>query len=467
LAVFGFGVPKLLQFMIIPLMCVAENANKETCVAILSDSYGLSQFLRDALCLSVFVRGWQAVLLGYNQKQIAMIQRCLSIRLHSQKQSGCLKGRAKATTITVAFLFGWFLNLSPIEAQAPKVKSNKPTLTVLNVDAQGLSVTPVQLGNMVRMEVDKLDTFEVTDRYDVTYLLEKNKLNITNCFGKICMVETGKAINSDKIMGGSLEVYSNTLTLTLKLVDVKTETVEKTYIREFLNLPEELQSIVRVAVREMFRLSNAPELVTQLTKPYSYESVLNNPKSERLNLSGPRMGFGVLTGQTARQFTTRRSKGGYEAYYPAMFQCGYQLEWQYLSEGNFAALFEVLPMLSGFDQNMIIPSITIMNGLRNVHNGWEIAFGPTFNLVQLADVYNVDGVRHLASDWTGPDAIPYPVSRVEDSRGDYDIRSMFVVAVGKSFKSGKMNIPVNAYLAPGRDGIRFGVSFGYNARKGK
>ena len=97
-------------------------------------------------------------------------------------------------------------------------------------------MNPTQLGNLVRIEVDKLDSFEVTDRYDVAYLLDKNKVNASNCYGKICLLETGKAISTDKMLGGSIETYSNTIVVTLKLINVKSESVEKTYIKEFLNL---------------------------------------------------------------------------------------------------------------------------------------------------------------------------------------------------------------------------------------
>lgn len=353
------------------------------------------------------------------------------------------------------------LNLGFATGQVPKGK--KQTLTVLNIDAQGLTLSPVQIGNILRVEVDKLDTFEVTDRYDVAYLLEKNKLNTSNCFGKICLVETGKAIETDKIIGGSVELISSTIVVTLKLIDVKSESVEKTYIKEFINLPNELQSILRVSVREMFSLSNPPELIAQLTKPFSYESVLNEAPKNKLNLSGPRMGIVALTGGGSKLFTTSKEKGGYGGAYPAMFQFGYQFEMQYLSAGSFSALFEVIPMLTGFDQNQIIPSLTIMNGLRNVHNGWEIAFGPTFNLVKMANVYKVDNVQYLADSETFDNSIPTEFR--EDGRGEVRLRSQFVIALGKSFKSGKMNIPVNIYMVPGLDGFRFGISFGYNARK--
>ena len=59
-----------------------------------------------------------------------------------------------------------------------KKSGSRPSVTVLNIDTKGLMLDPVQMGNMVRLELEKLDTFEVMDRYDVSYVVEKNKLNI-------------------------------------------------------------------------------------------------------------------------------------------------------------------------------------------------------------------------------------------------------------------------------------------------
>lgn len=66
---------------------------------------------------------------------------------------------------------------------------DKPSLTILNIDAQNIAYDAVQMGDLVRLELDKLDTFEVMDKYDVAYLVKKNDLEIENCYGKICLLE--------------------------------------------------------------------------------------------------------------------------------------------------------------------------------------------------------------------------------------------------------------------------------------
>jgi hypothetical protein len=57
--------------------------------------------------------------------------------------------------------------------------------------------------------------------------------------------------------------------------------------------------------------------------------------------------------------------------------------------------------------------------------------------------------------------------RLDSRSSSLELHPGFILAVGKSFRSGKLNIPVNFYLIPNRDGLRFGASFGFNGRKTK
>lgn len=345
-------------------------------------------------------------------------------------------------------------------------KTEKASITVLNIDSKGVSMDPIQMGNMVRIELEKLDTFQVMDRYDVAYVVEKNKLNIGNCYGKICLVEIGSTINSDKMLTGSMELLGETIIATFRLIDVKSATIEKSQVNEYLNLPKELQSMVKISINQMFGKSVDNMLLEYLSKKNNFESSVNNHNKSKVNLSGPRSGCTYFTGETAERLQAPRSEGGYNSY-PLMFQFGYQFEVQYLNEGHYQALFEFLPTVSGFNQNVFIPSVTIMNGFRNNKHGWEIAFGPTFGLINKANGYfdeNNDWKMESEWDMEGVDNPNKIIKRI-DSRGDYEFQASFIIAAGKTIKSGKLNIPVNLYVVPNKEGIRMGASFGFNAKR--
>lgn len=360
-----------------------------------------------------------------------------------------------------------FFTAAPVQAQTNPGK--KPSLTILSIDIAGFKSDAQQMGNLVRTELEKLDTFDVMDRYDVAYMIEKNKLRIDGCYGKLCLTEIGEIIKSDKMLSGSVEIYPKSIIYTLRLIDVKAKTVEKTTVVEFLSLPDELQAFTKVVVLTMFDKPVDKALLDKLTQRNGFDNAINNPKKDRLRLDGPRLGFVTYTGNIANILQADKSVGGFEAF-PLMFQFGYQFEKQYLNEGKIQALFEFVPLITGVDQGYFIPGFTLLHGLRSNVNGWEFALGPTVNLSPKSKgYYDQSNVWHRENEWSNDPAHdgvknPFQIRERLDSRGDYVLQSGFVLAFGRTFKSGKLNLPVNAYVIPGKDGFRIGASLGFNAK---
>jgi len=232
-----------------------------------------------------------------------------------------------------------------------------------------------------------------------------------------------------------------------------------------LSIHVSLQNMVMLSTQKMFGNSIDTLLHSRLTKKFNLDNAVNNPYVDRLNLSGPRMGFTLLTGLASNRFQQSKDSGGFDAF-PVMFQFGYQFEVQYLNEGRFQALFEFVPMITGLDQSLLIPSISIMNGLRDNIGGWEFAFGPVLSINRYAKGYfDSQNNWHLESEFD-PSQGPMPAMETRmDSRGMPKLQSSFVIAAGKTFKSGKLNIPMNIFFIPDKDGFRYGFSFGYNAKK--
>jgi hypothetical protein len=377
-----------------------------------------------------------------------------------------IKKKEIMNTIQNTFTGLLLLAATALSAQTQRTKES---LTVLNIDTKGVNMDPSTMGNMVRMELEKLDSFDVMDRYDVSYMVEKNKLSINSCYGKICLVEIGSIINSDKMFSGTVEQFGKSIIITFRIIDVKNKSIVKTHVQEYLNLPEEIQAMVKISINEMFGKPNNKLIVDKLTKRYEFDNSTNNPDIDRLKLDGPRMGFVTYTGGLYNRIKESRNTGGFDAF-PMMFQFGYQFEKQYLNEGKVQALFEFLPMITGLDQGYFIPSITFMHGVRSNVNGWEFAFGPSFSLVTKSKgYYDADNKWQLENTWASDSSHvnvpnPFPITERMDSRGDYKLNSAFIFAFGRTFKSGRLNIPVNVFFSPGREGWRAGASFGFNSK---
>jgi TolB-like protein len=343
--------------------------------------------------------------------------------------------------------------------------STRPKIAILNIDTKNHSFSPRMLGNILRTEVEKLDSFEVIDRYDAEFVLKQKSMKMDSCYGKLCALEIAQQLGAEKAITGNIESYGQNLSLTLRLIDVATRKIERTQVNDYLYLQDEINDMLRLSMLQLFNRSFNKDLLSSISKKNNYENTINNNNKVSVILNGPRTGFTYFFGETADIIASPRDKGGYNAY-PIMFQFGYQYEKQYLNEGNYQALVEFFPTITGFNQNMFIPSLTIMNGFRENKYGWEIAFGPTISLVNKATgYYDTEGQWRLEKDWKDSTAIPFPVLQRVDSRGIPEINAGFVIAVGKTIKSGRLNIPVNIYFVPNKDGARVGLSFGFNAKK--
>lgn len=362
---------------------------------------------------------------------------------------------------TITSLIATFLVMS--FASYAQNNSTQETVAVLNIDAQGFTLTPEQMGNLTRIELSKLNIYEVIDRYDTQYLLKENNINPDDCYGKKCLIDVGLKLEADKMFTGSVEVLGQKIAVSFRLIDVSTGKTEKTIIQEYMNLRQHVQTMIELTIRKMYDQSIDENLMISVSKKSNSESVAGTRTEEVLRLNGPRMGMTIFSGDVAKLYEAPEEYGGFNVN-PIMFQFGYQFEVKYLNSGDFQALFEFLPIITGIDQGIFIPSFSFLNGLRNNKHGIEVAFGPVFSVIKKADgYYDENQVWHLEREWNGALGTPRPnfTSRL-DSRGTSHWNTGFVFAVGKTFKSGNLNFPVNAFFIPGKSGHRYGISLGFN-----
>jgi hypothetical protein len=351
-----------------------------------------------------------------------------------------------------------------IVAQSPNslAKNPRPKIALLGIEPIGLNLNSSELVTIAKTELESLNLYEVMDKHDIDYALKGSNLSTADCYAKQCLIETGKKIRADKMLTGTVALYGEQLSVTLKVIDVNTELLEKTETIVFLDIKNQMSKMLSLVLQKMHNQVLDNVLLTKLTSNSDYESVVNNPQVSRLNLSGPRMGFTLFTGNNADVLKAKAGQGGFDAT-PFMFQFGYQFEIQYLNQGEFQALFEFIPLITGLDQGKILPSFAILNGLRHNVLGFEFAFGPTFYLSNRATGYDDGNGKFVVANVAPNDKVE--LYEKFDSRGEAKLTSSFVFALGKSFKSGKLNIPVNVFFIPNKEGHRFGISMGFNAKR--
>ncbi|MFM9945863.1 MAG: hypothetical protein ACKVQB_11600 [Bacteroidia bacterium] len=349
-------------------------------------------------------------------------------------------------------------------------KAQKPMAAVLGIDSKGVINNSEAVSYMVRLELEKTNVYSILDKYDMAEMVKKNEIDIATCYGKSCVVAAGKTLGMDKMITGSVERFAEKIIISLKVIDVKTEAVEKQSAIEFQNLQPELQRMIAVSVQKLVGITPDQNIVNLLV---NYEAPIVSPQTQ-IKLNGPRMGSSMAFGDAAKVLKAPQSEGGFNMY-PANFQIGWQFEKQYISAGDFQALVEFFPMIGGLESGKFIPSATFLNGFRMGKAGWEFAFGPSFRIITKADGYfendkeNVnDGLGdkkwHLQNEWeTGTNPNP-GITRL-DSRGYSSLSTSLFIGFGRTFKSGYLNIPVNIYVMPRKEGTIAGFSFGFNIYK--
>ncbi len=352
-------------------------------------------------------------------------------------------------------------------------KAQKPIIAVLDFETVNMTYSSADCGNLFRLEIEKTDQFEVINRQDLRGILSVRSVKLDTCFGKSCIMQAATYLQANKALSGSIENYGKHIIVIMRLFNVQENRLEKSQVLEFRNIPEEVPNMIKYSVKKFWDLPYNKLAYTSLSNEESFENELNNPGVTKLVLSGPRTGFIYLGGENAQRLSAPASEGGFGAY-PFMTMFGYQKEFQYLNSGNFQALFEFIPAINGLDQGLVSPSFSFLHGFRSNKSGWEFAFGPTVSFVPRAEgFYDSDGKWILVKDFDEKDPngnplpIPAETQKLLDARGTYEFTSGFVFAVGKSFKSGRVNIPLNAFVVPSRNNWRVGVTFGFNAKKDK
>jgi hypothetical protein len=145
------------------------------------------------------------------------------------------------------------------------------------------------------------------------------------------------------------------------------------------------------------------------------------PYAKTANLSGPRFGFTLLP-QTLVDDLKRDRQVELR---PHISQFGWQFEKQfYTKDGSFTMVTEWVGLLGGLEQNVAIPSLSWLVGLRT-RDGAEFGIGPNVTPAGTA----------------------------------------IVLAAGVTFRTGALNVPLNVAVVPSRSGTRVTLLSGFSLRR--
>ena len=211
-----------------------------------------------------------------------------------------MKNKIKNTVLAIV--------LTTTLGKANAQSNSKPLAAVLGIDSKGVIQESESVGYMVRLEMEKVNVYNVMDKYDVADVVKKNNIDVKTCFGKSCVIAAGKALGVDKMITGSVERFGEKIVISLKVIDVKTEAIEKQDATEYLNIQPELQKMISISVQKLMGIIPDQNMVNQLI---NYDAPIESPRTQ-VNLNGPRMGASYVNGDAARLLTAPENKDGYD-----------------------------------------------------------------------------------------------------------------------------------------------------------
>jgi TolB-like protein len=342
------------------------------------------------------------------------------------------------------------------------VKSQEK-LAVVNFDISGNTFTVQQCLSITRNEISKLNRYIVVDKYTVQEALEASAVNLSSCQGTVCLTKVGKQIKAKYVVAGSVEVIFDKAIISFRLIDIEQGKSIKTSYSEYYWSESSSERLIQLSIHKLFDVKSDDKTLNLYDYERVTQGVSEGPQIVKYDMSGPRFGGVYQTGLMGDVLSSGRNVGGSDKE-RFMTVIGYQYEEQYQYTGNVQVVFQGNFSLTGLDQQMALPSLTLLNGLRSTKTGWEFGFGPSFRVRKSVEGFyrpgeNGESTWHLSNEALAYEN-PEKTERM-DSRGNTKIISSWVWGFGKTFKAGNMNIPVSFYTVPDKDGWLFGFSMGY------
>lgn len=303
--------------------------------------------------------------------------------------------------------------------------------------------------------------YSVINDKRATLIMDSIKTEQTIC-DDFCVRDMCKRTGIDWALSAEIKQIAGRIYVISKMINRDPMVTNRTAKMDFLNLPDESEFMLKLTLQKLLNIPQDKNELLSLTDATQSSAGRLPNYQQSLNLSGPRLGYTMFTGPSADVMKDSRINGGFDMR-PGFVNIGYQFEQQYLHGGTYQGLIEIVPQISGLDQGLFLPSLTVLNGLRNARTGLEFAFGPTFTITKKERKYEENGAWHRPEDQENINNLP--LEDKLDSRGSPTLQANLAFAVGKSFQAGTMNVPVNFFFVPNKDDYRYGVSIGYNFRR--
>jgi len=153
--------------------------------------------------------------------------------------------------MTRGALIGFLSLFVAIQGTSWAQRPSRPTLSVMNLMSAGgfTAEETVLLTDRLLVELTRTERFDITERSRRDEILKEQAFQQSGvCDEAVCLVQVGKLLGVQKMVGGTIGRFGETFSVNLRMVDVETGRIEQTAVRDFTGSQEYL---LTTALREV------------------------------------------------------------------------------------------------------------------------------------------------------------------------------------------------------------------------
>jgi len=161
----------------------------------------------------------------------------------------------KLTKKWMLFSFTFYVLTSPVIHTihaAPIVQQTLKRIAVLDLQGAGVEATAAQtLTDRLRSRLVNTGAFHVLERDQMDEILTEQGFQQSGCVSDECLVEIGRLVGVEQMIGGSIGKIGSTYTLDLRIIDVTTGRIIKTVSDDYRGDADGLLGILGRAAQKI------------------------------------------------------------------------------------------------------------------------------------------------------------------------------------------------------------------------
>ncbi len=168
------------------------------------------------------------------------------------------------------FLFSFYLLFGSLPTQLVAQHKAK-RIAVLDLQGEGVSKSEAKtLTDRLRSKLVNTGVFHVLERDQMDEILGEQGFQQSGCVSDECLVEIGRLVGVEQMVGGSIGKIGQTYTLDLRIIDVQSGRILKTVSDDYRGAADGLLGVLGEAAQKIAGKQTVKKSVTEESSTWYY-----------------------------------------------------------------------------------------------------------------------------------------------------------------------------------------------------